>query len=371
MANAIEFESIWLSAGLAFALSVGFVRALRPLALRWGLVDQPDSRKAHGRAVPLTGGVAIFLGIVLAALSLPFGLANYWVYFAGAAILVSVGLVDDVYDLSSKVRFVAQIIVSLMMIYLGGTVLDDFGTISPTEKLVSLGVFSVGLTVFSVVGVINAINMVDGLDGLAGSLILIALGSLAWLSFDAGRLADFGIVAILAAALAGFLMFNFPLPGRSRASAFMGDAGSMFLGFSVAWLVVGFSQGEERIMAPVTALWLLAVPLLDTVWLIAKRACTLRWPTQSATDHLHHVLIRAGFKPTTAVGIMGSLGVAGAVFGLVGHHQGISEHHMFYTFLGVFALYCLLFASTWWQGSLFGRKLARRAVTGDTDAREN
>ena len=284
-------------------------------------------------------------------------------YFAGAAILVVVGFADDLWELSSKVRFAAQIFVSLLMIYLGGVVLVDFGAISPTGHIVYLGSFSVGLTVFSVVGVINATNMADGLDGLAGSLVLIALGSLAWLVFDTGRWTDLGLIAALAAAVTGFLLFNFPLPGRARASAFMGDAGSMLLGFSVAWFVVSLSQGEERLMAPVTALWLLAVPLFDTVWLIVKRALTLHWPTQSATDHLHHVLIRAGFKPAAAVGIILVLSMAGAAFGLLGHYQGVPEHYMFYTFLGVFSVYCLTCALIWWRGSLFGRKLSSHAGT--------
>lgn len=335
---------------LAIACTAMLVSVLRPLALRIDLVDQPGERKAHRQPAPMTGGIAMFCGLVFAALTLPQSLGAYRGFFAGGALLVIVGLLDDLEELSSKARFAAQIVASLIMVYLGGVVLRDFGLISPAGAMVPLAAWSVPMTVFAVVGVINATNMVDGLDGLAGSVVLVALVSLGWLCLDAGRIEDFRIVAVVSAAVVGFLLFNFPWPGRARATAFMGDAGSLLLGFSLGWFVVAFSQGDQRVMAPVTALWCLLVPLFDTVWLIVKRACTLKWPTQPGTDHLHHVLLRLGLKPSQAAIVVVGIAIAAAAFGLHAHHAGVPEHRMFYGFLGLFAVYCAVMTLTWWRG---------------------
>jgi len=158
----------------------------------------------------------------------------------------------------------------LLMALGGGTVLADFGYLIMPDGVLSLGLLSVPITVFSTVGVINVVNMIDGLDGLAASLVLIASIALGIIiAWSGGNAWGIALLGLLSAAILAFLGFNRRL-GR-QALVFMGDAGSLFLGFTLVWFLVDFSQGEQWSMALVTVLWLFAVPLIDTVSIMGRR----------------------------------------------------------------------------------------------------
>ena len=171
-------------------------------------------------------------------------------------------------------------------------------------------------TIFATVGVINALNMSDGADGLAGGLSLIALLGMAYVADGADLASERTLLLLLAVVVVGFLLFNIRLPWQHRARVFMGDAGSMFLGFAITWFFISLSQGEERAMAPVAALWLLMIPLFDTVWLILWRFSQGRSPTSSDVGHLHHVLQMTGMGAATSVWVMLAIAAGGAVRGL-------------------------------------------------------
>ena len=358
-----------MSMAIAAALSAALIYLLRPAAFRIGLMDLPNERKTHAGSVPLIGGVAIFGGFALAALTLEAGLAAYTSFFAAAGILVVVGVLDDLHELSSQARFGAQIGAALVMAYWGGVVLHDLGNLGDGESVFLLAGWAIVFTVFATVGVINALNMSDGLDGLAGGLSLIALASLAYVADGAGRATECGLLLVLAAAVAGFLLLNLRLPGRRRALVFMGDAGSMFLGFTITWFFISMSQGGQRAMPPVLALWLFMVPLFDTVWLIAWRFSQGRSPTSSDVGHLHHVLQMAGFRPATSAWIILAVAALGALAGLAGIESGVSESTMFYLFLALFAAYCVLMAFSWHRRRLLWWPLERRLL-GLRDRRE-
>jgi len=362
--------SIASSMALAAAVCCALLHLLRPAALRIGLVDEPGERKNHEGTVPLVGGVAIFAGFALAALTLDTGLTAYRSFFAAAGILVIVGVLDDLHELSSQARFGAQIGAALLMAYWGGVVLHDLGNLGNGESVFPLAGWTIVFTVFATVGVINALNMSDGLDGLAGGLSLIALASLAYVAHGAGRTTECGLLLVLAASVAGFLLLNLRLPGRSRALVFMGDAGSMFLGFAITWFFISMSQGEQRAMAPVLALWLFLVPLFDTVWLILWRFSQGRSPTSSDVGHLHHVLQMAGFRPATSAWIILAIAAVGALTGIAGLEAGVAEGTMFYLFLGLFAAYCLFMALSWRRRRLLWWPLERRLL-GLRDRREH
>jgi len=140
------------------------------------------------------------------------------------------------------------------------------------------------------IGMLNAVNMVDGLDGLAASLVFIAI--IAWTGDDVRNVV---IPELLGAAILAFLLFNLRL--RGRALVFMGDAGSLFLGFVLTWFLVALSQGEQRLLAPVTALWLFALPLTDTISMMVRRILLRRSPFLADREHFHHILLAAGFGP--------------------------------------------------------------------------
>ncbi len=354
---------------LALLVCCGLLHLLRPMAMRIGLVDEPGGRKPHEGSVPLIGGVAMFCGFALAALTLDMGLMAYRSFFAAAAILVVVGILDDMHELSSRARFGAQILAAVLMAYWGGVVLDDLGGLAGGGDPFLLSGWEIVFTVFCTVGVINALNMSDGVDGLAGGLSLVALLGLAYVADSAGLASERTLLLMLVVVVMGFLLFNMRLPWRHRALVFMGDAGSMFLGFAISWFLIAMSQGSDRAMAPVAALWLLMVPLFDTVWLILWRFSQGRSPTTSDVGHLHHVLQMTGMGTTASVWLMLVIAAFGAAAGIAALESGVAESTMFYLFLGLFAAYCVLMAVSWQRRRLLWWPIERRLM-GLADRRE-
>jgi undecaprenyl-phosphate alpha-N-acetylglucosaminyl 1-phosphatetransferase len=185
---------------------------------------------------------------------------------------------------------------------------------------------------------INAINMVDGIDGLAGGLTLITLSTLALISWMAGLEYSLNILLLLIASVLAFLIFNLRYPGQPKAQVFMGDAGSMSLGFIVAWFLISLSQGEQRAMTPVTALWIFALPLLDTATTSIRRLLKGRSPFKADRAHFHHLLLDAGLTVTQTLLIILGSAIGLALIGLMGLYLGVSEAIMFLAFIGIFAL---------------------------------
>ena len=244
----------------AFAATSILLWLLEPVARHIGLIDQPGGRKIHPSPTPLIGGIAMSVGFAFSILWLDVPISEYRLLFAGALVLLVVGVLDDLHELSARMRFGAQIVAGLIMTQGAHVILHDLGYLLWPDHLVYLGILGMPLTVFAAVGVINAVNMSDGVDGLAASMVLVAvcaLGLLAWSDGDTARVA---VLILLAGVLVAFLTFNLRLHGP--ALAFMGDSGSMFLGFVLTWFLVQFSQGNDRLLAPVTALWIFALPIM-------------------------------------------------------------------------------------------------------------
>ena len=369
------------SYALALFVCCGLLHFLRPAAARIGLVDEPSDRKSHQGSVPLIGGAAMFCGFALAALTIDMGLTAYRSFFAAAAILVVVGILDDMHELSSRARFGAQILAAVLMAYWGGVVLHDLGALGSGGSEFLLARWEIVFTIFATVGVINALNMSDGVDGLAGGLALIALLGMAYVANGADRDSETTLLLLLAVVVAGFLVFNIRLPWQHRARVFMGDAGSMFLGFAITWFFISLSQGnsqagsqagflgDSRAMAPVAALWLLMIPLFDTVWLILWRFAQGRSPTSSDVGHLHHVLQMTGMGAAASVWLMLAIAGAGAAAGLTALGLGVAESTMFYVFLGLFAAYCIFMGLSWRRRKLLWWPIERRLI-GIAERRE-
>ena len=353
---------VLVSSALALILCCGLMHILRPVAVRIGLIDEPTVRKAHQGSIPLIGGVVMFCGFAAGALTLGIDLDAYRSFFAASTVLLVVGVLDDLHELSSRTRFGAQILAAGLMAYWGGIVLHDLGLLGSADKVFVLSGWAIVFTVFATVGVINALNMSDGVDGLAGGLSLIALLGMAYLAGGAGFATERALLLTLCAAVVGFLLFNLRTPWRRRATVFMGDAGSMFLGFAITWFFIAMSQGDGRAMPPVVALWLLMVPLFDTVWLILWRFSQGRSPTSSDVGHLHHVLQMTGMRASTSVWLMLGIALIGAVIGLAAIEVGVSEATMFHAFLALFAGYCVLMAVGWRRRKLLWWPIDRRLI---------
>ena len=355
---------------IAFSATLLLVLVLRPFARRVGLVDIPNERSSHQAPTPLIGGLAIFMSFCLGAVvAVAGGLLTVDRYtislLSGGVLLVLVGAIDDAKDLSPMVRFGAQIIASLIMIYGGGVVLTDLGRMLSSGEVLELGWMAVPFTVFATLGVINALNMCDGLDGLSGSLSLVSLSGLMIVASVRGGAGDTLMLALLAASIAGFLLFNLRLPGRKRASVFMGDAGSMFLGYVLTWFTITLSQGPDRAMVPAAALWFLMLPIFDTVSMMLRRILRHRSPFEADREHIHHVFLLAGFSVNETVVVMVAAALIGVGFGLLFMDMRAPEFSIAGLFLIAGILYFWMVLRAWKVMRFLERSICRRRSQPD------
>lgn len=322
----------------AFVITVIALLVYIPLSYRIGLLDCPGGRKCHDGIIPLVGGVAMFTGILLAICNLPIEITSYTALVAGVTVMVVIGVVDDLKDLSTRWRFIAQILAATLMIFLGDVMLSDLGRLL-SNNLFSLGVFAIPFTIFAVIGGINATNMTDGVDGLAGSMVLVILGAFAFVAAMAGLHSDLLVLLTVMASIVAFLCFNFPIPGRKRALVFMGDGGSMFLGFIVAWYSISLTQGEHAVISPITALWILGLPILDTIAIMTRRLLRGRSPLAPDREHFHHILQVAGLSRLKIVIIMMMISSILAAIGISAEYFSVPEYIMFYSYAIILGLY--------------------------------
>ena len=331
-----------LGASLAAFTTAILIAVLTPLAHRIGLVDIPDHRKVHNGQVALVGGLAFYAGFWMGALTLEVSLFDYRAFFAASFLLVCVGVLDDFNELSARTRIDAQLIAALLMTFWGGVIVQNLGGLLPGGNVLLEG-WSIPFTLVAVVGAINAMNLSDGLDGLGGGLAVVTMGSAAFLAWRSGVYREFALLTILVVTILVFLLFN--LRSDSGSKVFMGDAGSMLLGFAVAWFLTVLSQGQTKALTPVTALWIFALPLLDTVAAMLRRILWGRSPFRADRAHIHHLLHDAGFSHRAATSIVLALAATFALIGIGGIMQGISEPLMFRGFLALFLAYfaCIVY----------------------------
>jgi UDP-GlcNAc:undecaprenyl-phosphate/decaprenyl-phosphate GlcNAc-1-phosphate transferase len=317
------------------------ILALRPLAIAVDLVDRPGGRKIHLGEVPIVGGLAMFLGVVLGVGLLPLPEAGAGAFLAACAILVTVGLLDDRFDLSPWTRLPGQIAAAIVLIVGSGATVTTLGDPFGTGPIHFAGHGSLAFTVFIVISAINAFNMLDGMDGLAGTAALTSFIAIACAAGSAALSIPLTISLVMTGAVCAFLLFNLPLRSNGRAQCFMGDAGSTLLGFAVAWLCIQISQGHAAPVTPVTTLWFVALPLYELVWSTARRVIRGVSPFKADTNHFHHLLLKAGFGMRGAFAVFATLTVVLAAVGQLCSHYRLADHASL-LLLAVFGI-----ATTW------------------------
>ncbi len=354
-----------LSLGISvFCITLLLVYLLRVPAVWTGWVDIPRGHKFHTGHVPLVGGLAMFLAMAMAIAVEQLAWPPHYAGFAlGALVLLFTGLLDDRVDLSPRVKFFAQSLAALCLVWTGGPQLATLGDLLGSGEI-ALGGLALPLTLFAVIGLINAINFSDGLDGLAGGLVLIALTAFMLAASLAGHHPVVPLLVACLAAVAGFWVFNMRFHDQQRPYVFMGNAGSMLLGFALAWFSIDLTQGEQPFLAPIYAVWFLGLPIMETVSLIGRRIRQRRHPFQAGRDHLHHALLHAGLSHATSVWlILGAQAVLAAI-GFACWRMGIPEAPMFLGFLLLFALYNLAVMNGWRiMAALKNRAAAGRCVS--------
>ena len=307
------------------------------LGRRVGLVDHPDeARKQHSGAIALTGGIGIFATILLGTFALDIAPYTYSM-LAIACVVFAIGVFDDFHHINPWLRLAIQYGCGIALATFGGIAIVNVGNLLGMGDIPLL-LLGVPLTALSVAGLSNAYNMIDGIDGLAASTITLPLALLYVLALKAGHpMAD--SLLLMLVPLAVFLCFNLGPNNAWLPKMFLGDGGSITLGFLVTASLVYFSQGENALIEPVTALWLVTLPLMDMLATMLRRFKHGRKLMEADRSHLHHTLMDVlglGSRQTLAILMLGAL--ACAVSGLA-LEQFPAYVSMFFYFI-LFGAHC-------------------------------
>ena len=289
----------WLSAALVSYLCTPFARRV---AKKIGAIDVPrDSRRMHKRPIPRLGGFAIFLGFFFAAMVFTFNFISLPIYgmLAGAMIIVALGMADDVLALKAKYKFVVQV-VAVTIPVLSGIRITRFPDLVGGNSYIELPFgWQIAVSIVWLLAILNAVNIIDGLDGLACgvSAIMTICCTVILVLLEAPQVAI--IAAALAGACMGFLPYNL-----NPAKMFMGDTGSMFIGYTMACLSILGLFKAYAIVAFFVPVLLYLLPIFDLCFAAVRRILTGHSPMQADKSHLHHKLIAAGFSHKQAVAIL-------------------------------------------------------------------
>lgn len=324
---------------LVFLGALALLFISRKVAKKVGLVDKPNARKHHNGHIPLVGGVSVYLSLWIIYILQPGWLPDFTLYMACATMLIVVGVLDDKLDLPVMPRMALQALVASIMMY-NGLYLYSLGNILFGYELV-LGVLGYGVTLLAVVGAINAFNMVDGIDGLLGALSSVTFGALATVFWMGGNDEMALWCLCLMVACLPYILLNLGIPWGRKFKVFMGDAGSTLIGFTVIWLLIVATQGDDAVMQPVTALWLIAVPLMDMLRVMIARIRRGDSPFKPDREHLHHLLLKQNMDSVSAVCTAYGLAMGMALAGIILEKLKLEPIFILVLYTFVTALYFL------------------------------
>ncbi len=292
---------------ISFILSFTLLMILTPFLIfvgkRYGFVDHINRRKIHRGLIPRIGGIGIAIGTLLPIALLRFHnndiselffseIGNSVVVLGGAMLISLMGLVDDIKEISAKYKFIIQILVATVAWYFGFSI----SKISIPFFTINLGIFSLPITVLWIVGIINAFNLIDGLDGLSSGLAFFASIVSFVVAVHNNLLFPALISASLAGAVVGFLVFNF-----NPAKIFMGDSGSMFIGFLLAVVSLKSSTKNQAIVSLLIPIMAMGVPIIDTTMAFVRRFLRNQPIFQADRQHIHHILLAKGWTQKKVV----------------------------------------------------------------------
>lgn len=285
-----------------FLVTLSLVPLIKKIAPKVGAVDNPCQRKVHCQPMPRLGGLAIYSGFILMVLLTQPLTEQVVGLLLGSTVIATVGVIDDIKELSPKVKLAGQILAAGILVTFNINV--DYITHPFAEGILPLSYLSIPVTILWVVGITNAVNLIDGLDGLAAGLATIAAVTLAMVGYLQGEFLTVPLALILAASTLGFLKYNF-----HPAEIFMGDSGSMFLGFNLATLsIMGFAKSITVISIFVPIL-ILGIPIFDTLFAIIRRYTKDRPIFKPDKEHLHHCLLNKGFSHKQTVLVIYMIGI--------------------------------------------------------------
>jgi UDP-GlcNAc:undecaprenyl-phosphate GlcNAc-1-phosphate transferase len=287
---------------LALFVTYLMTPVVKILAPKINAVDIPNGRKMHDTPIPRLGGVAIYFGFVVSVvvaflLARTFGSKLDFQMVAGiiaaASVLVVVGVLDDIKNLRATTKLFWQIVATLIVIAFGVEI--SFIT-NPFNGIAAIGIFALPLTLLWIVGITNALNLIDGLDGLAAGVTAISALTLFFVALRTHQIGAAIMMLALCGATLGFLRYNF-----FPAKIFLGDSGSLFLGFILAASSIIGVVKTTLVVALIVPVIILGVPIFDTLFAIGRRLKEKKHPFEADNKHIHHMLLRAGFNKREAV----------------------------------------------------------------------
>lgn len=315
---------------LFVALVIPFIKTL---AEHVGAMDIPNARKVHKEPIPRMGGLGIYFGFLLGYMF--FGEQNAIMnsILIGSFIIVLIGVVDDIKPLKASYKFIGQLIAAIIVVFYGGILLKE---ISAFGIYLNFGYFAYPITIFFVLGCINCMNFIDGLDGLASgvsAIFFLTIGIIAVCKGQSGL--AFTLTFIMFGCCIGFLIHNF-----NPASIFMGDSGSMFLGFIISVITL---LGYKNVMMSsiIIPLLILAIPIADTLFAILRRKIKGESISKPDKMHIHHQLLRRNFGQKGTVLI---IYLATALFASASIIYVLIDNELGYLIYGVLLLILIIFA---------------------------
>lgn len=297
---------------LAACTSAIAIVVLRRYAILFGWVDHPSKRKQHIGKVPLVGGLAIFLGVTVGAAC--YGQFHWFEksIISTAFLLTLIGALDDRFDLSVRGRLLAQAASVITVIAISGVYIHTLGNLFGYQ--INLEWLGPPVTIIAIIGLVNAFNMMDGIDGLAGSLELVSIAAIAMYSGTGTLRSSLILLILLGTASVPYLMANLGMIGNK---IFLGDAGSMLIGYLLAWTLIHMSQSPDAHLTPVDVLWCVGLPVSDTLVVMCRRMSQGKSPFKPDRGHIHHILLRAGLGPRPTLFVLIAIAASFAGVGAI------------------------------------------------------
>lgn len=304
---------MYIQAAIAFLVSLVTVLVITPLVIKFaikiGAIDKPNHRKVHKNVMPRLGGLAIFIGVVAGYFAGGLSDQKVTAISIGALLIVAIGILDDKYELSAKVKFAGQLVVAGLIVASGLTI--DLLSI-PYIGNFELGMWSYPITVFWIVAITNAINLIDGLDGLSAGISAIGIATIAIMAGLNGKMLILMISVILLGSIIGFLFYNF-----HPAKIFMGDTGALFLGYSISILSLLGLYKSVTLFSFLVPIIILGVPVFDTTFAIIRRIVNKKPISAPDKSHLHHRLLALGFSHRNTVLAIYAFGIMFSVSAVI------------------------------------------------------
>lgn len=351
----MEYYRILLPCAVAALVCATTLALLYRHACSLGLVDCPNERKKHVGNVPLIGGISVFTGVLVGwGFTGPADSFSRLV-LGTAAVLVLLGALDDRFELSVRSRLLVQTAAVLTMVAATGVYIHTLGHLFGYE--LELGVFGIPLTLIAVIGLLNAFNMMDGIDGLAGMLALVGIGGIAVYQ-GLAQWSSMGVLLLLGAALLPYLAANLGLVGRK---VFLGDAGSVVLGYLLAWTLIRLSQAPSGPhISTIDVLWCVALPVLDTLAVMTRRIREGKSPFKPDRGHIHHLMLNAGLGPRATLAVLVMLAIALIGIGVLTRRLNAGSNML--SFVALAVIYITMHGQVWQRQQ--SRPDRRRATSG-------